>query len=402
MSDTTEWPTFTGDPTVDKLQPSEFIRRFNLKTIGDAATRLEAFPLCLGPTDSVASAWYDDLSDNVKTSHNDTTRAFLLRFKDVVKAQQTAEEYQRELFQLELPEARIGRKETSQGVETWTHIVFADRILYLAQKGGIATSSAQIWQVRDKLPRALKEKIETDQTDWNTFAKALRDISADNLRDIAREFDEKEALQKKQNERIAALEANLRNARQATPAESPTASLRMGMRNAQIRDESPTRSTPRGTPSRRTTADGTPQSSNQPCGPPRLLSKEQRDILEQNVNQLTLHPDTIAGRTAYQQQVRDWVLAHGGQARPSYNKPFPLQPGTSKVCTNECYKCGIADNHVWEQCSNPPITETERRWRSYCGLHLGRNYNTFKPVQVNLLAEFPFLVEDTSDNQGKD
>lgn len=401
MSDTTEWPTFTGDPTVDKIQPSEFIRRFNLKTIGDAATRLEAFSLCLGPVDSVASAWYDDLSDDVKASHNDTTRAFLLRFKDIVKAQQTAEEYQRELFQLELPESRIGRKETSQGVETWTHIVFADRILYLAQKGGIATSAAQIWQVRDKLPRALKEKVGATQTDWNTFAKALRDVSADDLRDIAREFDEKAASEKKQNERIAALEANLRNARQATSVESPTAPLRMGMRNARIRDESPTRSTPRDAPLRRTTTDRTPQSSSQPRGPPRPLSKEQRSTLEQNVHQLTLHPDTVAGRTLYQQQVRAWVSAHGEQAWPAYNKPFPLKPGTSRVCTNECYTCGIADNHIWEECSNPPITETERRWRRYCGFHLGRMFNT-KPIQVNLVAEFPFLAEDTSDDQGKD
>ncbi len=61
--------------------------------------------------------------------------------------------------------------------------------------------------------------------------------------------------------------------------------------------------------------------------------------LVRNVAALPHHPDTPAGRSAYQQQLAAWLQANG-RVEPNETRPFPLQPGTQDLNSNECWTCG--------------------------------------------------------------
>ncbi|KAG2047616.1 hypothetical protein BDR06DRAFT_837974, partial [Suillus hirtellus] len=51
-------------------------------------------------------------------------------------------------------------------------------------------------------------------------------------------------------------------------------------------------------------------------------------------------PDTANGRTAYEEQIRQWFAKNSADGRVNENTRFPLRPGSAMICSGECFKCG--------------------------------------------------------------
>jgi hypothetical protein len=85
---------------------------------------------------------------------------------------------------------------------------------------------------------------------------------------------------------------------------------------------------PRGSP--------TPHQPHQ-CQP---LTPEERDLLRKHVEEMPHHPDSMTGRSAYEEQLKQWFTANGQDGRVTEETPFPLRPGSAMICSGECFQCG--------------------------------------------------------------
>jgi hypothetical protein len=70
-------------------------------------------------------------------------------------------------------------------------MIFADKILDLAKRAKIETSTSGLWNMRDKLPEVLREKIPENQTSWTAFAQAIKDVDMGHIREGVRKYKEK-------------------------------------------------------------------------------------------------------------------------------------------------------------------------------------------------------------------
>ncbi|KAK7021582.1 hypothetical protein R3P38DRAFT_2533366, partial [Favolaschia claudopus] len=91
-------------------------------------------------------------------------------------------------------------------------------------------------------------------------------------------------------------------------------------------------------------------------------------------------PNTEEGRRAYAADVAAWDRVHTGIPHDRiaiHTTGYPLRPGTSDPCTNECWSCGMATTppHRKDACTVPPVPLLERRFRTVCAMWLGRGRN---------------------------
>ena len=388
---TMSWPQFTGDPSLDKIQPSAFLRAFRLKcrdsgldTVGD---KVDALADCLGDTESPASVWFEALPNPTKADWDLLQRTFKIQYPDVASAKKTPTEWERELEALRLPEELVGKKEKYRDVDTWSHVVFAQKAQHLATQANIVQSPTGIWKVRDYLPQVLKDKVCETHVDWIAFCTAIRDIPIEKLTDFAKQHEHAEKEKKEQLDRIAKLERALANSRNVP--DSPTKALRTGLTSIQLNSpQSPSSNRRYATPARSTSPSPAARRFETSAPEPRryeTLSTEQLAAFRNIVNSLPHHPATEEGKVAYAQQLREWKAKWGPNSKVDHHKPFPLTPGTVAVCSSECYTCGLA-GHDFRGCANTPINEKERAWRFLCGRLLGRRAQPFD-TQVNLVGD---------------
>ncbi|KAG6821803.1 hypothetical protein H0H92_000767, partial [Tricholoma furcatifolium] len=154
---------FSGEPQgegLTSMQPDDFLKavRNAFRGLGmttDAA-KLEAFPDFL-KGHSVAERWFKE-PEHQWTTWQAVQTAFMERFPGVERVEKSPIDLERELQEKRLKVEDLGRTRTYGGVEAWSHIAFANKILDLATRAGIAGGTSSIFVVRDNLPEILRSK----------------------------------------------------------------------------------------------------------------------------------------------------------------------------------------------------------------------------------------------------
>lgn len=93
----------------------------------------------------------------------------------------------------------------------------------------------------------------------------------------------------------------------------------------------------------------------------------QQQLEELRRNALPIQPNTQEGRTAYEEQVRQWHERNGPYARPNETRPYPLSPGTKPAASGECYRCGQAFHGIGSACGRPEVPRSEANFRALAG-----------------------------------
>ncbi|KAK7020246.1 hypothetical protein VNI00_017777 [Paramarasmius palmivorus] len=388
---------FWGDGRASESPPDflrSFLRTRNASETDDVRIRSLRNFLKHG---SPADEWFKGLDAEVKKDWDRFEEEFEKRWPEIAGVKKEKSEYEDELLALRLKEEELGKKVERHGVDVYTHIDFASRLLELAKGAGVDGTSTFIRQVRNELPDVLKEKVGSEFTDWNAFSKAIRDVDVTYLKDAARRMEKAKKDQQEVLARIRELEA----------LSSPTAPLRRGLAATQIsrntRATSPTRNsqardrsaTPNNTA--KPTIRQTTSSASGFSYPP--LTDTQIKALEQRLDSIPLQPNTPAGLESYRTQIKTWEEKHGSTARVDHEKPFPLLPGGAKVCTGECFKCGT-HGHTSYMCPLPKdqwVDPRERGWRRLCQYYL----KSFRAPKDPGAGVYLVEVED-DDEQGKE
>jgi hypothetical protein len=179
----------------DKTQPSDFLKAVKRSFLASGATnddqKIGLLELYL-KSDSPAEEWYNDAIIPKKT-WLELEKEFKVRFPNVKKATKTAPELERELGAMRIKTEELGKTEKYRGEEVHTHTIFAEKILDLAKRAKIETTTSGLWSVRDELPEVLREKIPEDQPSWTAFAQAIKNIDMGHIREGVRKYKEKMA-----------------------------------------------------------------------------------------------------------------------------------------------------------------------------------------------------------------
>jgi hypothetical protein len=377
-----------GGEVDDKEQPGDFLRRFRSEMraegIKDNVDKIGAFEDFIR-VNSTADEWYQKLGNAEKASWSAFEKAFKERFPGIEKATKSNTELERELQGMRLRSEDLGKTEIVQGTEVYTHIAFANRALQLAKRAAIDAGSNSIWQVRDHLPDVIKDKVGESHTNWQSFCNEIKAVELAHIRDGVAKYEK----QIKKEREIAARLANLESTRIPN---SPTATIRTQMAQTSItsnRGNTNVAPTPQANISNPfgsrggqgnlfTSATGRGQARPAP-------TQAQRDALRERILTLPHHPNTTAGKTAHMAQLEAWGTQYGRETRVTEATPFPLTPGTSNVCSGECYACGQVDTgHNGNTCPNRSLPAKERTWRAICGTMLGP-INRQRPAHVNVI-----------------
>lgn len=169
-------PTFAGTGN-DEVQPSEFIKIF-CRTMRGLFTDEESWIDGLGDylkMGSPAKTWFNKATMPKKTWPT-FKMAFKAEFPDVGMAEKTPQDLERELLAMKLCMENLGKTEHYANNDVWTHVAIAQHALDLAKCASIATETSNIWQVRDALPKVVREKIPETQMDWTTFCDVIKKV----------------------------------------------------------------------------------------------------------------------------------------------------------------------------------------------------------------------------------
>lgn len=184
MTSTQAVPIFSGE-TGEDVQPSGFLKAFRIsvRPIPNMTSdeKIESFGDHL-KTGSPAEEWFLDTA-TPKTSWNAFEAAFRARFPGVAKAKKTGTDLEREMTTMTLAVDELGKTERLGGEDVWTHVAFAEKMLDLARRAKIENGSSSIWQVRDKLPDIIKDKVSETQTTWISFCQAIKDVDLGHIKD---------------------------------------------------------------------------------------------------------------------------------------------------------------------------------------------------------------------------
>ena len=354
---------FHGDK--EDENPEDFLRSF-YRRMGTASedTRKQQFPYFL-QADSVADEWFDELSVAEKKDWNTIEAAFAKRWPRKKAVKKTKEEYEEEITGTRLQVEDLGKKEKIAGRETYSHIVWADKMETIV-RGAKIEGTTYIGHVRKELPKLLREKVGTGHADWATFLQAVRDVDLDHIREGAK-------IWKKEQEEQLALKKRVQQLEKLTA--SPTAPLRHQMTTFNLGDTQPN---PPQQP-RQTSANPTSPFTGTSGGSGNLFipknarpppTQADRTALLTRLQKYPHHPDTEAGRQAHRAQQTEWVKTHGLTAIVTESTPYPLRPGTCPVNSGECFTCGLM-GHMGRRdgstCGgNRPLNAREQAWRAIC------------------------------------
>jgi len=175
-NNTTE--VFYGDSREGE-NPQNFLRAFHREMRALATTNNEAiakaFVDYLG-AGSIADKWFEDLPQDTQDSWTEIQMEFVKRWPRVKQATRSEQELERELLMTVLGEKELGEKVNSGGIEVWTHVAWADKMVALVGEANLSAKTTHIWQVRDKLPEAIKEVVKSTHADWTVFLQAVCDV----------------------------------------------------------------------------------------------------------------------------------------------------------------------------------------------------------------------------------
>ena len=359
-------PTFAGTGN-EEVQPSEFIKIFRRATRG-SFTSEESWIDGLGDylkTGSPAEAWY--LKDTTpKKTWTAFKTAFEKEFPDIGRAEKTSQDLERELLAMRLRTDSLGKTERYANDDVWTHVVFAQRALDLAQRAGIAAGTNNIWQVRDNLPEVVREKVPEKQADWISFCEAIKQVDIGHIKEGARKHV---AEQEERAKFRAEMEALRKAVLAAKTPETPTKGISGQLGRATISQDT-TPAVPLATNPFTASGGGRgnlfwgQQGSTRNARQPNNL-EEEIAIIKETISRL----EKAETEQAWMEQVRLWRIKHGDNGRVTKHSGFPLRPGGAPPGSSECYRCGKV-GHTRAGCTAQPedcIPEKEAIFRSICG-----------------------------------
>lgn len=352
MTDHNGLRVFRGDGDTEGDNPQDFIngveRSFMSRPSMSDKDKVRSFELWL-KSGSVAKVWWNGLAAEKKITWDALRAAFEERWPEKMTTTRTTEEVHAALASYVLLEKDLGKRMKVEGVEEFSHVVWANKVerlaLELKDVGGLLIPST-----RKNLPRALRLLIGTQHKTWDVFCDAVRDVSITELE----ERQEHEAEQRALQSTIARLE-QLQN--------SPTKAIRdalaaasLGPPLAQPRFPSPRPSAPAPAPRPATSTSG-------PAAAPPQYRPDSERLPDLKRFALPVHPDNTEGRAAYQAQLAVWNAASMGRP-PNEFRPYPLTPGTAQILSGECWKCGLV-GHLNTACTAPvQLPQMEQKWRS--------------------------------------
>ena len=175
--------------------------------MGNSADNIkkQQFPNFL-QADSVADEWFEELTENDKSSWDNIEKAFRKRWPRNKAAKKTNEEYEEEIREVLLKTEDLGKKEKVAGREVYTHIAWADKMATVIGGAKLEKTTTHIGHVRKNLPMIVREKIGTGHADWVDFLKAVRDLDIDYIRDGVDIWKKEQADQAAVRKRIGELE----------------------------------------------------------------------------------------------------------------------------------------------------------------------------------------------------
>ncbi|KAJ6518972.1 hypothetical protein C8R45DRAFT_1085032 [Mycena sanguinolenta] len=393
-------PMFSGElagaESAD-VTPSTFIKKFRAHmrdlrgpAVQADAQKIEAFPDYL-VEDSPAESWFVALQagPSAVTTWQALEAAFHVHFPGPVKAERTAQEWERELVGMKITLAELGTTVKVGGVDVFAHVHFASCLLEIARLAGIATTVSGIWQLRDALPEVLREKVLATQVDWGTYTAAIKAIDRVHIREgvaKARQVQEMECtIADLSSTRTPPLTLVSRMAAQLsrTALATPCAAL---------------------VPAQQVPANANPFGGGGGQGNLFALptmTEEGKVHLRKIVKDLSgaMLSDDTAGRAAYARRITNWNGIHGGQKRLLEHTGYPLSPGTAPPCSGECYGCGkvTAPWHCRSECPGPVIPAKESTFRSLCAKYLREAPTAAVNAVLDDLAWMDFAPAEEED-----
>ncbi|KAJ6615571.1 hypothetical protein B0H10DRAFT_2220225 [Mycena sp. CBHHK59/15] len=346
-------PDFRGECGKDSVSPNDFLKKLNahLRNITCTADndKIAAFADYL-KSDSLADRWYKALAvgSPEKTQYAALVAAFLARFPGVVKAEKSDMERQAEVTTMKISMAELAKPVAVQRVDVFPCVDFVDHLLEAAVDTKIETGTVGIWTVRENLPKVIKDAVAAAQTDWKGFTGEIHSMPWEDVKDTHKEWKEKEGMA----DAIRALQ-------RSGPAQAPASAIakmtaQMGRATIVTQPAAAARGAGAGPGNRGGGGAVVPQRAS-----------------------VRNHPANNAqGQAVYAAQCQLWNAAYGNVPHAQLsleNTGYPLSPGSSPVCTKDCYKCGLATDppHRGNQCTNAPIPCLEGRFRAVCGQFLG-------------------------------
>ncbi|THV06370.1 hypothetical protein K435DRAFT_645364 [Dendrothele bispora CBS 962.96] len=353
--------------------------------------------------------WYDETmdGDSAPTSWDELVKLFFLRWPKKKAVKKEKSEYVTELTDYRLKEEELGTKVEHGGLQMWSHVAAADTLEILAKNAGIAETDFLIVQVRSNLPDVLKEKVSSKHANWAAFTKEIREVDVEFIKDGA-----KRALKAKETERkIQELERE-RGRRVNSASNSPDA-VAAQFANMNLSGQNNTGGGYRGGYMVRGRGSYMPFAARgrgtvlNPLGRTfPIYTEEQKRLIRNNLDILPQHPNTAEGIRAWEQQKITWAETHGGNTTlVNENRPYPLRPGTAKVCSGECFLCG-KHGHYSGICPTPDfISGKEKAWRRLCTNALGSFRRNTEAVVAFVSPEYHMLTMEYQgggdyENQG--
>lgn len=319
---------FHGDGCQGEI-PHTFLKRIvnRFPTNTTDAAKLEIFSNHLASS-SVAEDWYDDdLTPADKASWSDLATVFKTRWLKEKKPTLTWVMKKEKLLAIELKEEDIGKLIGDNDEQEWGHVAWAKKIVHMA--GVIGDSKGDLIEVvLEKIPEVMCNELSLEYTTWQDFLNGIQGISNARIAENRKRLN----VQNELINEVAQLKEQLA---------SPLSPLRQQLARTSISSsQSPFLYQPNPVnrpvpvppaiqyPSTPQMAPGPPPPSNPFYAPQTLMNglnlfynhhatpftpspTRTPDDVHRTINALPHHPDTEAGCTAYDQQVRDWHTTHG-------------------------------------------------------------------------------------------
>lgn len=146
------------------------------------------------------------MDDNPTANWTAVQAAFHLRFPPVEKVVQSKSELECELVQMSLRMEDLGKTELFRGQNVYTHVIFANKALALANRAGIAQTTTLICAVCDNLPSILRRRISESYGDWAAFCATITGVDMAYIQDGVRKHEEDEKEKKDMLTRILRIE----------------------------------------------------------------------------------------------------------------------------------------------------------------------------------------------------
>lgn len=185
MATTTAPALFSGN---DNENPQNFLREveryIHLNRITDEATKVIIFSTFIS-AGSQADIWWNSLTVTQTTTWANVKTVFQAQWPAIVVAAKSTLEYQKELLTLRLKEDDVGERITVAGVSTWSHLHYHGRLQKLVHDAGVANAPVFIHQVREALPRVIRELTSPAPPDWTTFFDEIKNANIDTIQDKA-------------------------------------------------------------------------------------------------------------------------------------------------------------------------------------------------------------------------